>query len=80
MKNTVHLLTTFYLLFDTDLSLEEFTEKFSHDNIINSKVAVTLPDGSTYNASFADLVESNVVEFEENKNATDGEISDKVTA
>lgn len=77
MKNTANVLASFYLLFNTDLSLEEFQNKLTPENVIHSKIVITLPDGSVHNASFADLLESKVVEFEDNKKATDGEISEQ---
>lgn len=65
--NTAHVLTSFYLMFNTDLSLEEFQNKFDLETIIGSKIEFTLPDGSVHTATFASLEEMKIDEFEESE-------------
>ena len=69
--NTAHVNASFYLLFNTGLTQEEFELKFNKDILINSQVSVTLPDGSVHIADFADLLELNLVDFEEQEKATE---------
>ena len=63
--NTAHVIASFYLLFNTGLTQEEFEIKFHKDVLINSQVTVTLSDGSVHSANFADLLELKIDSFEE---------------
>lgn len=66
MKNTAHAIASFYLMIDTEMDDEEFQSKFNKDTIVKSTVLVTLPNGTIYNASFADLLNWTNNDFDEN--------------
>lgn len=66
MNNVAHAVASFYLLVNTHLTEEEFCNKFTKENIIASKIEMTLPDGSVHSVSFADLLTIKVEEFEDN--------------
>lgn len=68
--NVAHVLASFYLMVSTDLTDEEFNNKFTKDTIIASKIEMTLPDGSVCKVSFADLLTIKVEEFVEQEEAT----------
>lgn len=70
MTNTVHMLASFYLLLKTGLSQDEFMNKFNIDTIVDSKIQFVLPDGSTYEATFASLEGLELDTFEEQEKAT----------
>jgi hypothetical protein len=78
MKKSVHLSASFYLLFETDLDLEEFQNKYHQENIIDSKVEFILPNGDVHKAVFAGLEDLKIVDFEDNKEkATELAFSDQ---
>lgn len=67
MKNVAHIEAGLYLIFDTDLSKEEFQDSFNKDDIYGTKVEIKLPNGQVHKASFADIEKFILVDFENNK-------------
>ena len=82
MKNVAHVKASFYLLFDTDLNLEEFQSKSSSETIVGSEVYINLPNGNLQKASLAVMEDSEVVDFEDNsleeKESPSCELDDKI--
>jgi hypothetical protein len=64
MKNQAHVKASFYLIFDTDMDEEEFQSSFNEDAVVGSDVKITLPNGRTYKASFADLLKTKLEYFD----------------
>lgn len=71
-KNTVHLKAQFHMVFETDLSEEEFFEEFCEetitDEIIHSEISVVSPDGEVHKSVLADCVKIKFVDFFEKEN------------
>lgn len=66
LKNVAHVQAGLYLMFDTELTEKESSNVFNKETIVNSKVEVTLPDGSVLEASFADMIECDLCGFDNN--------------
>ncbi|MFO1442911.1 hypothetical protein KDN24_06735 [Bacillus sp. Bva_UNVM-123] len=65
MKNSAHFEAGLYLLFETNLNEDEIKNVITTETIINSKVEITLPDGSVHKASFVNLNSLTLVDFED---------------
>jgi hypothetical protein len=77
MSNVAHVNASFYLRIETDLSEEEYFNKFDRETIAASKVELVLPDGSVHKVSLADLVKFETEEFEENEKPLSNKPSDQ---
>lgn len=80
MKNKAHLIASLYLMFETGLCLEEFSNKFNRDTFVGEiKVSITLPDRSVHNAILVDLLDAKVEDFEEQEKVTENvTLSDQI--
>jgi hypothetical protein len=63
-KNEVQGIVTYHLIHNTDFGIEEFTNKFHQDNIIDMKVIATLSDGSVHTFTVCELLRATVTNFE----------------
>jgi hypothetical protein len=78
MSNIAHVNASFYLRIETELTEEEYFNKFDKETIVASKVELTLPDGSVHKVSLADILTFDTEEFEENEKPLDITTSDQI--
>jgi hypothetical protein len=78
MSNIAHVTASFYLRIETDLTEEEYNNKFNKETIAASKVELTLPDGSVHMVSLADILSYDTEEFEENEKPLSNKPSDRI--
>lgn len=79
MKNQVHVQSKFHLMFQTDLSEEEFQNKFNEETIVGSIIQLVTPDGSVHKVSFACLEGFKVEEFEVNEEEKEKPLSSELS-
>jgi hypothetical protein len=56
---------SYHVLYNTDMKMEEFMNKFHQDNIIDMQIQITLSDGSLHTVQVCDLLDAVVTSYVE---------------